>query len=307
MKEVFKIVFLGCSGGPKETNLSGYFLFSLESQEAIVLDAGSLMGGIEMGVQKQNFKEIPHHQNKSFAITILQDFIKAYLISHAHLDHIVGLVINSQSDLPKPILGIDPTIDNLRDHIFNGKIWPNYGTEGHEPLRQYQYIRLPLSKKTSIPNTNSFSVEAYLLSHPRNYPSSAFLIEENDEYLLYFGDTSADSMEPEKRLSKIWKRITPLLKEKKLRALMLECSFCEEDSKHTVFGHLDTKLMMQEMHHLAEISGLSLKGLKVIVTHRKENGLGRLDSKETIAKELHKENTLGIDFIFPKQGEAIYL
>ncbi len=47
---------------------------------------------------------------------------------------------------------------------------------------------------------------------------------------------------------------------------MLECSYADQDSKHTVYGHLDTKLMQREMEHLAENVGDSFSGLNVIVT-----------------------------------------
>lgn len=304
----FQIVVLGCTGGPRENNLSSYLLSPAEVEEWIALDAGSLLRGIEVALEKNSFEKKTF---KDAALSqvgeILTKHIRAYLISHAHLDHISGLVINSQVDDNKFILGIDPTIDNLRDHIFNHRIWPNYGSEGVEPiLSRYEYLRLPLHQKIEIPTT-SMSVEAFLLSHPRGYPSSAFLIEYKERFLLYFGDTSSDFLEIEKHLQRIWKRIAPLLKEKKLCGVLLECSFSHREANQAVFGHLDTKLMMKEFHHLAKISGVSLAGLKVIVTHRKESLRAGPDTKEVIREELTKMNDLGLHFIFPTQGERITL
>lgn len=233
--------------------------------------------------------------------------IRAYLISHAHLDHIAGLVLNSQVDEQKYILGIDSTIDNLRDHVFNGKIWPNYGSEGLEPiLNRYQYMRLPLHQKIQIPNT-SMHVEAFLLSHPRGYPSSAFLLEHQGEYLLYFGDTSSDYLELEKHLKRVWERVAPLLQQNKLRGMMLECSFSQNEADQAIFGHLDTKLMLKELASLSQVAGVSLEGLTVIVTHRKESIKAGRDPKEVIKEELSSLNQLGINFIFPTQGDHIFL
>ena len=308
MDEAFQVVVLGCTGGPRENNLSGYLLSPLEGQEWIALDAGSLLVGIDKALEKNSLKNVPFNDEiLTRASEMLSKHIKGFLISHAHLDHILGLVLNSQIDEHKYILGIDTTIDNLRDHIFNAIIWPNYGNEGVEPvLRRYDYIRLPLHKRQSIPNTQ-MSVEAYLLSHPHGYPSSAFLIERNERYILYFGDTSSDSLEVEKHLGRIWNRIAPLLKENKLHGMFLECSFSHEEADKVMFGHLDTKLMLKELHHLSKIAGLSLKGLKVIVTHRKENLRKGPDPRELIREELLAMNDLGIDFLFPTQGDRFVL
>lgn len=308
MSDVFQIVVMGCTGGPREGNLSGYLLSPLKQNEWIALDAGTLLEGIDKALEKKNLdsrlftdaKWIPSGE-------MLIKHLRAYLLSHAHLDHITGLIINSQIDTPKSILGIDPTIDNLRDHIFNGRIWPNYGDEGYEPiLKKYHYVRLPLHESQSIPNT-SMQVEAFLLSHPRGYPSTAFLIEYEGDYLLYFGDTSPDSLEVEKHLARIWKRITPLIQEKRLKGLFLECSYSHKEVGQVIFGHLDTSLMMQELHRLADLTKSSLEGLSVIVTHRKENLYKGEDSKEEIEKELTELNDLKLHFIFPKQGDRIIL
>lgn len=302
--EVFQIVVLGCTGGPRETNLSGYLISPLEQQEWIGLDAGSLLSGIEAALEKQSLKDVPFSDaTLTFAGEMLRNHIRGYLISHAHLDHISGLVLNSQVDSKKNILGIKPTIDNIRDYIFNNRIWPNYGNEGVEPiLNYYTYVRLPLHQPQAIPNT-SMKVEAYLLSHPRGYPSTAFLIEYKGSYLLYFGDTSSDIMEEEKHLARVWKRIAPLLKEKKLRAMLLECSFCQKDAEFAQYGHLDTKLMMREFHSLAQIAQIPLHNLKVMVTHRKESLKKGANAPKSIEEELSVKNDLGIDFVFPEQGK----
>lgn len=308
MPNVFQIVVMGCTGGPFEGNLSGYLLSPIESEEWIAFDAGTLLDGIEEAVSKKSFQGISFTDpDLRPAGEILLKHLKAYLISHAHLDHIAGLILNSQVDTHKYILGIDPTIDNLRDHIFNGRIWPNYGNEGFEPiLNKYQYVRLPLHELVSIPET-SMQVETYLLSHPHGYPSAAFLIEYKGEYMLYFGDTSSDTMEIEKHVARVWRRIAPLIQEGKFRGMLLECSFPQKDARQAMFGHLDTRLMMLELHHLADLAQTSLEGLNVIVTHLKESLYTSSDPKKSIIQELTEMNHLGINFIFPDQGDRILL
>lgn len=304
----FQLVVLGCTGGPRETNVSGYLISPLEQQEWIVCDAGSLLAGIDCALAKNNLKSVSFtDETLTPAAEMLNRHIRCFLISHAHLDHVSGLVLNSQIDGNKYILGVDSTIDNIRDHLFNGRIWPNYGSEGAEPvLRRYRYLRLPLHKQKEIPNT-SMSVEAYLLSHPNGSPSSAFLIEYKGEYILYLGDTSSDLLEKEKNLTRVWHRIAPLLQENKLHGILLECSFPQKDADQVIYGHLDTKLMIKELHALSQIAGVSLKGLKVMVTHRKETLKKGPDALEAIKAELLAMNDLGVDFLFPTQGDSYSL
>jgi 3',5'-cyclic-nucleotide phosphodiesterase len=86
------------------------------------------------------------------------------------------LILNSQDDTAKKIIGLGCTIDALRDHLLNGRIWPNFGTEGagHQ-LRQYQYQRVVPGQEYRVCGT-SLSVEPFVLSHAAHCPSTAFLI-----------------------------------------------------------------------------------------------------------------------------------
>ncbi len=307
-KEAFQIIVMGCCGGPRETNISGYLLSPLEENQWIALDAGSLLSGIEAAIEKGNLNHLPFSSEKYIpAGEMLIDQIRAYLISHAHIDHIAGMVLNSQNDSSKVILGIDPTIDNLRDHVFNGRVWPNYGNEGVEPrIGRYNYVRLPFHDSVAIPKT-SMTVEAYLLSHPHGYPSTAFLVEYKKKYILYFGDTSPDSLEVEKHLARIWRRIAPLIQERTLHGILLECSYPHADADQTIYGHLDTRLMLREFHHLSSIANAPLTGLNVIVTHRKESLKKGFNALQRIEQELTRDNNLGINFLFPTQGARYVL
>src|SRR5476649_2186645 len=83
----FKIVPLGVKGGIDESNLSAYMVAAKGTNNYVCLDAGTLYYGIEKAID-----------NKVFSISaeqVLRQYIKGYLISHAHLDHISGLIINS--------------------------------------------------------------------------------------------------------------------------------------------------------------------------------------------------------------------
>ncbi|HEY5259202.1 MAG TPA: 3',5'-cyclic-nucleotide phosphodiesterase [Rhabdochlamydiaceae bacterium] len=311
-QEEFKVIVLGCGGGPLETNVSGYLLAKKNSSNFVALDAGSLLGGIFLAHKKKSFKDIPKNENSSYGFEgqILRDHIKAYLISHAHLDHVAGLVLNATIDTKKPIFGISTTIDYIRDYLFNGKIWPNFGSEGAEPcIHQYDYERIRLQEMVTIPDTG-LSVEPFALSHPEGYPSTAFLIESSGMYIVYLGDTASDAMGSQNHLNTLWRALAPLIQQKKLRALFVECSYPEKHSTQAVEGHLDPSYLMRELHALADLVNpahpkKALKHLNVVVTHIKDPFVKGYGTFHEVKKELEKANDLGVRWVFARQGDKL--
>src|SRR5436853_7275112 len=86
----FQVVPLGIRGGSEENNLSSYMLAAVNSKEYICLDAGTLHAGIEKAIALKTFN-VP-------ASVVLKQYIKGYFISHGHLDHLAGMIINSPDD-----------------------------------------------------------------------------------------------------------------------------------------------------------------------------------------------------------------
>lgn len=304
-KHSFHLMVLGCSGGPYDSNLSCYLLGLKGTSEYIAFDAGTLLSGLKTMNEK---KRLPTTQGSTLCPegAFFLHNLKAYLISHPHLDHIAGLIINSQADGRKAILGIDATIDILRDHIFNGKVWPNYGSEGPDPINRYQYLRLKTGINTAIPDT-SMHVEAFPLAHPDKHQSSAFLIEAKGAYILYFGDTSPDAFSKSKCLEVIWKRCAPLLKANSLKAILLECSYPMKESRQIIYGHLDPKTLLEELSNFSTLAGASLKDFPLIVTHRKDSLHKNENAPDLIASELRSQDSLGIQWIFPSQADSLFL
>jgi 3',5'-cyclic-nucleotide phosphodiesterase len=305
----FSVVVLGCGGGPQEDNLSGYMAWPTGlSEEAVFLDAGTLTIGIREAMGLGNLWDfsVPVDSNLTLEGFVLQN-AKAYLISHAHLDHIAGLVINSPVDSKKDILGIDSTITYLQNDIFNWEIWPNFGDAGPGyPLATYHYVILNPGEEVPVSNT-SMTVEGYVLSHGTAYESTAFLLQHNGYYLLYFGDTGPDAVEQSDRMEIVWKRIAPLVQKHKLLGIFLEVAYAEGCSDSSLFGHLTPSWMMSEFHRLAELTApdnpeQALNGLKVVVTHIKPILRNVPAPGFLIPQELAELNDLGIEFIIPFQG-----
>ena len=106
----FKVVPLGVKGGLDESNLSAYMVAPAQSGNYVCLDAGTSYAGIK--------KAISHHVFNNTATGILRANIKAYLISHAHLDHVAGVIINSPAATNKNIYGTAFCLNNIKNHYL---------------------------------------------------------------------------------------------------------------------------------------------------------------------------------------------
>ena len=288
---VFKVVPLGIRGGNDEGNLSAYALAVTGTDAYVCLDAGTLYHGISQAIAAGLFK--------GTALEVLRNNLKGYLISHPHLDHVSGLVLNSPDDSPKPIYGLPFCLSVLQETYFNWKSWPNFGNEGEAPLlSKFHYTPLSTEWETPLEQT-SMHVRAFALSHSHPYQSTAFLIRHADNYLLYVGDTGADSVEKSNKLYTLWQAISPLIAAGKLKAIFIEVSFANAQPDPLLFGHLTPRLLMEEMNILNQLSG-GLRELPIVIMHVKPSA-----SREEIAKELHESNKLQLKLIFAEQAEPL--
>jgi cAMP phosphodiesterase len=295
-RETFKIVPLGVKGGIDESNLSAYMLAPLNSNNYVCLDAGTIHYGIKKAIKAGIFKTSPAY--------VLKNNIKGYLISHAHLDHTAGLIINSPDDTAKNIYGLPFCINILKDKYFNWQAWANFANEGDKPaLNKYHYSILSSDKETPLDNTDMFA-KAFTLSHSKPYESTAFLIRKDSSYILYLGDTGADEIEKSDKLHQLWQQVAPLIVAKKLKGIFIEVSFPNEQPSKQLFGHLTPQLLINEMSNLSNLTGKnSTKGLNVIITHVKSTG--KIEAE--IKRQLAALNTLKLHLIFAQQAEVIKL
>ena len=287
----FQVVPLGVKGGIDETNLSAYMLAPINTQDYICLDAGTINAGIEKAIANTTFTVS--------ANTVLQEYIKGYFISHAHLDHVSGLIINSPADAAKTVYATNQCMQLMQKHYFNGETWANFGDEGTGyQLKKYHFQTLQPLTSTAI-NHTTMTVKAFPLSHVNPYESTAFLIKDKDAYALYLGDTGADRIEKSKNLFSLWEAIAPLIKNKQLKGIFIEVSFPNEQTDTALYGHLTPKLLLEELHVLAKLTGeKALRNCKIVITHLKPPTSAMLKIKE----QLVQENHLGLDLYFPEQG-----
>ena len=90
--------------------------------------------------------DLPYETAKANATYVFRSLISTFLITHPHLDHVAGFAINTaalqQTLRRKRVAALPSTIEAIKEHIFNGIIWPNLSDEGDGAVGFVSYDRL---------------------------------------------------------------------------------------------------------------------------------------------------------------------
>jgi len=302
--EGFDVVVLGARGGIEDGNLSAFMISPAGDQRAITCDAGSLVNGLRVADAKGVFDavEVPADSPYTRVGHVLTENIKGYLVSHAHMDHLAGIVIASPDDSKKPIYGLPSVTKSIQDNYFNWQAWPNFAFGGKAPqLKKYALTDLVPGEKRALDGT-AMDVTAFPLSHGGT-ESTAFLIESGDDALLCFGDTGPDAVEKSTRMQDIWAAVADRVKAGQLKAIIIEVSYTKAQPDEYLFGHLTPEWLQKSLAELEALAGAgSLKDLPIIVSHVKYSLKKGTQPTEAILGELEAANTLGVRYIMPEQG-----
>jgi len=301
----FDLVVLGARGGIQDGNLSSVLVRPHGKGPYVACDAGTLVAGLITADRAGAFADVvpPAGSHETRVGFLLRHEIAGYLISHAHLDHVAGLVIASPDDAPKPLYALPSVISTLEQHVFNWAVWPNFGSSGVAPLLgTYRYV--PLSPAQALPVAGTgLTVAAYPLDHA-DIESTAFVLTAQDDVLAFFGDTGSDAVQHDSRMHDVWRAIAPAVRAHHLRGIMIEVSYDDSQPTNRLFGHLTPSLLLASLHDLESQSGGkgSLRGLPVLVEHVKYSLQGGPSPQAHIMRDLERGNDLGVRFVMPEQG-----
>ena len=292
----FTVIPLGVKGGLDESNLSAYLVAASGSEQYICLDAGTIYKGIALAIDKKLFNE----PNPNL---VQQKHINSYFISHAHLDHTAGLIMNSPNDVSKKLYGLPSVLEVFKKNYFTWSAWANFGNEGEAPiLKKYTYAPLVAKQEIAIDGTGLF-VTPFVLSHVNPYESTAFLVRNQSSYLLYLGDTGADSVEQSTQLLALWKIVAPLISKGQLKAIFIEVSFDNSIPAKSLFGHLNPTLLMHELGKLNNLTSGNLHQTPIYITHLKPC----TDCEKNIQTQIQAANQMGLKIHYPSQATKIDL
>ncbi len=252
-----KIKVLGSSGTLADEKNTAAFLID----DFMLLDAGT----IARSLKGEGPSRITH-----------------IFLTHAHLDHIKGvpfLVENRALKNPKKFISIysgRPVIQDLKKHIFNNRIWPDFSkipAPGQGIIRYH-----PISTAGFI-SIGPYRIYADKVNH--TVPAYGYLIEDADRNaLVYSGDSGPTE--------KIWER----MKGHRVKGLIVEVSFPNALKKLALLsGHLTPGLLQGEIRKMDVIPE------KIFITHPKT------PYRKKIEKELN--SIKGISWKILDDGQEI--
>ncbi len=227
---MIKLRILGCSGG-----IGGNFrTTSMLLDQDVLIDAGTGVGDL------------------SVAELCLIDHV---FVTHSHLDHIacIPLMVDSvggMRDKPLTIHATEATLEILKQHIFNWKIWPDFSQipDAQQPYMRYQAIQLGETVELG---------RRKITALPANHvvPAVGFQIDSGAASLVFSGDTTSNDA--------LWEVVNRIAN---LRYLIIETAFSNSEMELARLSkHLCPNMLAEELCKLKS-------NPEIYITHLKPGG-----------------------------------
>jgi len=162
-----KLRILGCSGG-----IGGELrTTSMLLDHDVLIDAGTGVGDLSAA-------ELP--------------LIDHVFITHSHLDHVTSLpfVLDTVAwlrDRPVTVYGTRETLDVLREHLFNWKLWPDFSVIPDRTRPAMRYREIELGETIDLGGRRITAVPAHHV-----VPAVGYHLDSGAASLLYTGDTTVN-------------------------------------------------------------------------------------------------------------------
>jgi ribonuclease BN (tRNA processing enzyme) len=231
-----RLKILGCSGG-----IGGNLrTTSMLLDNDLLIDAGTGVGDLLVS----ELKLIDH-----------------IFITHSHMDHVTSIpflldTVGWMRNKPITVHATAPTIEILRRHLFNWKLWPDF-TEipsAENPVLRYATIEVG---KTADMNGREIT------PLPANHvvPAVGFRIDSGRASLVFTGDTTTNDP--------LWREVNQITN---LRYLIIETAFCNSEKDLAIASkHLCPSMLADELAKLrlpAEVYITHLKPGEIELTMR---------------------------------------
>lgn len=211
-----RIKILGCSGGVGP----GLRTTSLLIDDELLIDAGTGVGDLALSQMRR---------------------IQHVVLTHSHLDHVCGLAFMADNlfdliDAPIQVHATAPTLQAIRDHIFNWKIWPDFSVlpSAEQPLIRWQ----PMTPGQSLDVGAGRQVTSFEVLH--TVPAVGLAVQCPTGTFAFSGDTYATE--------KLWDALNAL---PRLDLLMIEIAFPDEqDALAATSKHFTPQLLGQQLSQL---------------------------------------------------------
>ena len=182
-------------------------------------------------------------------------------VTHSHMDHVacIPLLVDTvgwMRNKPITVHAIAETIEILRAHLFNGKLWPDFTRIPdaahpmlcYEPVRVGHTVELDGRRITPLPANHIV-------------PAVGYRIDSGPASLVFTGDTTTNDA--------LWREVNTI---ENLKYLIIETAFCNREEHVAVASkHLCPRLLAAELEKLtvpAEVYITHLKPGEVELTMR---------------------------------------
>ena len=192
-----KIRVLGCSGGIG----GGLRTTALLVDDDVLIDAGTGWATCSL----ESLAKIDH-----------------IFVTHSHLDHVTSIpflvdTVCWMRGSPIVVYGIKETLDILRAHLFNWKIWPDFTQipDGDKPFMVYREIRARRAGGAEGPALHG------LPRQPHRAGGGLRRCRRSRAALVYSGDTSPNDA--------LWEVVNSM---PNLKYLIIETAFSNKETRH---------------------------------------------------------------------------
>jgi len=222
-----RLRILGCSGGIGGNLHTTSFLLDHD----VLIDAGT-------GVSELSLTELT--------------MIDHIFVTHSHLDHIACIPFMADSvgfmrDRPLTVYAIEETLDILKQHVFNWKIWPDFSKipNAKQPIMRFQSVELG---ETVV--LNGRKITALPANH--TVPAVGYHLDSGQASLVFSGDTFTND--------RLWEVVNEI---ENLRYLIIETAFSNGERDLAVLSkHLCPSLLVEELDKFK-------REAEVFITHLK--------------------------------------
>jgi cAMP phosphodiesterase len=259
-----RVRVLGCSGSIAAGSHTTAFLLD----DDVLIDAGTGVGSLTI----DELERIDH-----------------ILVSHSHLDHVLAIALladtvsrRREGRVPITVHALPATLDALRQHIFNGIIWPDFT---RLPSAEAPLLRLVPFAVGDVVVLGKRRVEVLPAAH--TVPAVGFAVRSHEADAgawVFTGDTGPNAA--------LWRR----LKSMKVAHLVIETAFADEElALARVSAHLCPSLLGHELEKLTA-------GVMVHITHIKPGEVDAVMSQIAAQHPRHRIAPLqaGDLFEFPE-------
>ena len=223
-----KFRVLGCSGGIGGRHLrTTSFLIDND----ILIDAGTGVGDV------------------SLAELMLIDHI---FVTHSHLDHVCSIpflvdTAGGMRNKPLTVHASEPTLEIIRNHLFNWSIWPDFTQipTPSNPFMRYEVLELGQTVELKGRKVTALPADHVV-------PAVGYQVDSGRASLVFTGDTTTNDP--------LWKIVNTITN---LRYLIIETAFCNRERDLAISAkHLCPSLLAEELAKLE-------RNAEVFITHLK--------------------------------------